>query len=84
MLAGLDRHGHAGSGEDEGAGRTLPLEGALSSPESRCRAAWSVRLWRRTPCASLEVLMPSMAGWLAQATAPLREAPFTHEIVLAA
>jgi PIN domain nuclease of toxin-antitoxin system len=28
--------------------------------------------------------MPSMTGWLAQATAPLREAPFTHEMVLVA
>jgi PIN domain nuclease of toxin-antitoxin system len=26
----------------------------------------------------------SLAEWLAQATAPLREAPFSHEIVLAA
>jgi PIN domain nuclease of toxin-antitoxin system len=26
----------------------------------------------------------NLAEWLAQATAPLREAPFTHEIVLAA
>ena len=26
----------------------------------------------------------NLAQWLAQATAPLREAPFTHEIVLAA
>jgi PIN domain nuclease of toxin-antitoxin system len=29
-------------------------------------------------------LPANLAEWLAQATAPLREAPFTHEIVLAA
>jgi hypothetical protein len=35
--------------------------------------------------ASGRIRLPGhLAEWLAQATAPLREAPFTHEIVLAA
>jgi len=30
----------------------------------------------------IRLLPVNLAEWLAQATAPLREAPFTHEIVL--
>ena len=35
-------------------------------------------------CQGQDSLPADLARWLAQATAPLREAPFTHEIVLAA
>jgi PIN domain nuclease of toxin-antitoxin system len=37
-----------------------------------------------TQCQGQDSPPLNLAEWLAQATAPLREAPFTHEIVLAA